>query len=400
MSSVPNHVLAIIEKLESAGFEAVLVGGCVRDLYMNRRPSDWDVATSATPCQVMAEFRRTFPSGIKHGTVTVLSGRGSVEVTTFRSDGDYSDGRRPDNVSFQTDLVTDLSRRDFTMNAMAMRREGEIVDPFFGARDIDAKTVRCVGDPVMRFREDALRIFRAFRFSSVLGFAIDRETMAAAAICSDRCAALSSERICAELCKILMTSRTGLINRILELGLLNRYLLIPGTPVDYISRVGYLSYDQTIRICAFCHLLLKSGQIESPPAFLRDLKLDRHTISVCSKALLNYSDPPADAPTTWKNLLSRESEPVVRCVAALADLEFGGHAFTGQLNSVIRSGECYSTGTLAVNGRDLLEIGFDNGFEIGLTLRFLLDYVIAHPTDNNRYALLLMAKQRLINPIE
>lgn len=218
--TVPAGVEACRGTLERAGWPAYLVGGCVRDLLLGRTPADYDIATAARPEQVMALFLRTIPTGIKHGTVTVLTEDGPVEVTTFRREGSYTDGRRPDRVRFDAGLAEDLSRRDFTVNAMAMDGAGAVTDPFQGRADLAAGVIRCVGDPERRFAEDALRMLRAVRFSAQLGFVIAEETAAALARCAGRAALLSRERIRAEMEKTLLSPRPEQIGEMLRLGLL------------------------------------------------------------------------------------------------------------------------------------------------------------------------------------
>ena len=175
---LPKSIIEIIEHLESEGFEAYAVGGCVRDSIMGLAAHDYDIATSALPVETkrVFSFCRVVETGIKHGTVTVLYKGSCVEITTFRVDGDYSDGRHPESVDFSTKLSDDLSRRDFTINGIAYNPKSGFSDPFYGARDITLKIIRCIGDPVKRFSEDALRILRALRFAAVLGFEIEPKT--------------------------------------------------------------------------------------------------------------------------------------------------------------------------------------------------------------------------------
>ena len=174
---IPQEVQRILQRLEAAGYEAYVVGGCVRDMLMGTAPHDWDVTTSALPEETMALFDHfAIPTGLRHGTVTVRSGGLACEVTTFRTDGDYPDHRHPAAVSFTRDLTEDLARRDLTVNAMAMDVRGTLYDPFRGQQDIQAKILRCVGQPDRRFSEDALRILRTLRFSATLGFAIEEDT--------------------------------------------------------------------------------------------------------------------------------------------------------------------------------------------------------------------------------
>ena len=173
---IPAAAQEIVEKLCEHGYEAYLVGGCVRDMLLGREPGDWDITTSAKPEEVKAVFRRTVDTGIKHGTVTVMMGKEGYEVTTFRIDGDYTDGRHPDSVTFTPDLIEDLKRRDFTINAMAYNRDRGLVDAFGGRKDLEDGVIRCVGAAEERFTEDALRILRAIRFSAQLGFEIEEHT--------------------------------------------------------------------------------------------------------------------------------------------------------------------------------------------------------------------------------
>ena len=181
---IPAHVEQIIHTLNSHGYEAFAVGGCVRDTLLGRKPGDWDITTSARPEQVKALFRRTIDTGIQHGTVTIMMDRTGYEVTTYRIDGEYEDGRHPKQVEFTSDLLEDLRRRDFTINAMAYNDAEGLIDPFGGQQDLQQGILRAVGDPATRFEEDALRILRLYRFAARFGFAIDPPTgQAARALC-------------------------------------------------------------------------------------------------------------------------------------------------------------------------------------------------------------------------
>lgn len=202
---LPRTVNKIISELNARGFEAYIVGGCVRDAVTGHTPSDWDIAASSEPAETKAVFSRfkTADDGIKHGTVRVIIYGKSYEITTFRTDGPYTDDRRPDFVVFTKSIEADLSRRDFTINAMAYSPSGGLIDPFRGAEDIQRKVIRCVGDPEMRFSEDALRILRALRFSSVLGYTIEEKTLAAARALAGTLRNISSERVTAEFLKLV-----------------------------------------------------------------------------------------------------------------------------------------------------------------------------------------------------
>lgn len=204
MTDIPETVRDVLAALEAAGHEAWCVGGCVRDRLLGREPEDWDVTTSALPEETMAVFgKRAFPTGLRHGTVTVRTGGSTVEVTTYRLDGDYRDHRRPDFVTFTRSLEEDLRRRDFTVNAMAMDLRGALRDPFGGREDLRNGVLRCVGEAGRRFREDALRILRGLRFAAVLGFAIEPCTAAAIHANKELLREIAAERIQVELLKLL-----------------------------------------------------------------------------------------------------------------------------------------------------------------------------------------------------
>ncbi len=219
-SRIPEGVRGCLAALRRGGHAAHPVGGCVRDLLLGRTPGDYDVCTSARPEQVMALFRRCIPTGLRHGTVTVLTEDGPVEVTTFRREAGYADGRHPDAVCFDAGLTEDLSRRDFTINAMALGPDGAVIDPFGGQADLSRRRIRCVGEPDRRFAEDALRMLRAVRFAAQLNFTIEEETLAAIRRSAPRTALVSGERIRAELEKILLSAAPERAGDLLELGLL------------------------------------------------------------------------------------------------------------------------------------------------------------------------------------
>jgi len=217
---IPEGVQHCLDILRKAGCAAHPVGGCVRDLLLGRTPGDYDVCTSAYPEQVMGLFEHTVPTGIQHGTVTVLTEDGPVEVTTFRREGGYADGRHPDAVTFDVGLTEDLARRDFTINAMALGPEGEVIDPFDGRDDLKAGIIRCVGEPDRRFSEDALRMLRAVRFAAQLGFAIEPETEKAIQRNAGRMSQVSGERIKAEMEKTLLSPHPERTGDLLRWGLL------------------------------------------------------------------------------------------------------------------------------------------------------------------------------------
>lgn len=247
---IPAPVRACCEALWGAGHQALPVGGCVRDSLLGRTPGDWDVTTSARPEETMALFAHTVPTGIQHGTVTVLLDGMALEVTTFRGEAGYSDGRHPDAVTFGVGLTEDLARRDFTVNAMALAPDGGLVDPFGGQADLERRLIRCVGDPDRRFREDGLRLLRAVRFAAQLGFGLEEGTREALARNGERLDRVSGERVKAELEKILLSPQPELAALPAELGMLARFG-VPAGAVD-LSALGAVPGEPIPRWTAFC----------------------------------------------------------------------------------------------------------------------------------------------------
>ena len=223
----PSHVEQCLHTLWEAGFQAYPVGGCVRDALLGRHPGDWDVTTSALPEQVTSLFERTVPTGIDHGTVTVVFEDGVIEVTTFRREGGYTDSRHPDSVSFDVGLEEDLARRDFTVNAMAFAPDGTLIDPYHGEEDLKNRILRAVGDANTRFLEDALRILRGIRFSAQLGFVLEDGTVKAMETQANGLRRISAERIVHELEKTLLSENPDAVGEFFRLGAMERF----GSPV-------------------------------------------------------------------------------------------------------------------------------------------------------------------------
>ncbi len=221
---IPDDVDKIIKELEKNGYEAYAVGGCVRDSMLGRVPQDWDITTSANPYQVKALFTRTIDTGLKHGTVTIMIEKNSYEVTTYRLDGEYEDGRHPASVEFTSNLEEDLKRRDFTINAMAYNKKTGLVDKFGGCEDLERKIIRCVGEPEKRFEEDALRIMRAVRFCGQLGFSMDKATYEAIRKFVDNLEKVSYERIRVELTKLIISDNADQLALLYETGITRKIL--------------------------------------------------------------------------------------------------------------------------------------------------------------------------------
>lgn len=377
MKAPPKYVLNILCALDSAGHRAVLAGGCVRDSLLGRRPSDWDIASSASPEEVLALFPRCVPTGIKHGTVTVMSGGGSVEVTSFRAEGGYSDHRRPDSVSFGCPLEADLARRDLTVNAMAMDAAGEITDPFGGRDDLRRRLLRCVGEPERRFDEDALRMLRTVRFSAQLGFEIEPRTLEAIRALAHLASGLSAERVRDELLKTLRSPAPGLVWQLVDLGLLDA-CLAPGDASAPREALDVLPIYA--RLAHFCRGLELGGYIMSTDRFLAALRFDGETLRRTASAVEVLKSGSRD----WKRLLRGHG------VAAV----LAAHPKNRALRAVLRSGECWELSSLAIGGRELAALGY-SGPELGRELRRLLDHVIDYPADNRADILCKLVERKV-----
>lgn len=387
---IPKYIKSILLGLQSRGHLAYLVGGCVRDYIMEITPQDWDICTSALPEEVMEIFPGSKPTGLKHGTVTVVVGAKTAEVTTFRTEGDYRDHRRPDSVTFVSNLISDLGRRDFTMNAIALSPDGMISDPFDGIKDIQNKTIKCVGDADVRFGEDALRMFRALRFSARLGFNIDYDTLTAIENKASLAAELAPERVHDELEKILLTSRPETMSAVISFGLLKKYIPGAGWKMPDFARIADMQKKALPRWAAFSIMLEKYGYIPSVEEFLLALRLDGRTVRCCDAASEILKEPvPADK-LGWKKLLNRYGVDAVSC-AVMAYEALSGESCEKEFKAVLKSGECFSVKHLAVTGDDLLNLGL-KGPELGEMLSFLLDYVMEYPDNNKREILLELAK--------
>ncbi len=357
----PDHIL---KTLKQAGFSAWYVGGCVRDTLLGRPIHDWDIATSALPEETMTIFPRCVPTGIKHGTVTVVDGKDTYEVTTFRVDGEYRDGRHPEDVTFVRAIRDDLARRDFTVNAMAMDEQGEILDLFGGREDLAAKKLRCVGVPEERFHEDALRMLRALRFAAQLGFTIENETYRAIRACAKLCAGLSAERVRDEVEKTLLSDDPDAAHEMVRLKLLAAFGLF-GKDAPTLSG---LPKRREVRWAGFFRAY--------PQATWEQFKLDKKCGRVAQTAAA-LAGAERDR-LQWKRLLSRHGEAIARCTAALDGEE-------AAVDEIVQSGECLYLKDLAVSGKDLPGM---EGAAVGAALGRLLEHVLEFPEDNTREKLL------------
>ena len=359
----------IVKRLCAAGFPAYYVGGCVRDRLLGRPVHDWDVTTAALPEEVMALFARCVPTGIRHGTVTVFLDGAQAEVTTFRTEGVYLDGRHPSEVRFVRTLAEDLSRRDFTINAMAMDADGNVTDLFGGRDDLARRCIRCVGDPEKRFREDALRMLRAYRFSAQLGFALDAATACAVERCAPLAAALSMERIRDEVEKTLLSPRPQVLRTMAEAGLLK------AAGIDALPELNWLAElpaEPSVRWAGLKVLYPALG-----PSRLR---LPSRLCSLIGRAASAYCPQPDRL--ALKRTVAENGAEAAEIAAALAGEE-------ALLSEILASGECVTIGQLAVSGSDLSWL---HGREVGQMLHALLAYVLRRPEENTREALLRLAQ--------
>lgn len=388
--SIPQYISDILQKLETHGHLAYLVGGCVRDLLLSRFPNDWDICTSALPEQVLTIFPDAIPTGLQHGTVTVKGGQHQLaEVTTFRTETTYSDHRRPDQVQYISDLAGDLSRRDFTMNAIALAKDGSLIDPFGGQRDIQQGCIRCVREPDARFQEDALRMFRALRFSATLGFSIEPKTLAAITRHASLTSFLAAERIREELEKTLCSPHPQVVSQILHFGLLNHLLAVPHPQLD-LAALAQLSTDRLLRWAGFCARLQAADCIVSAEQFLTALRLDSATVRACSCGLIAQQSMPLVSVLDCKRLLAAVGQSAAYCAAAAA-LTLSGTDTLEQLSQILASGDCCSLKALAITGHDLTALGL-KGPAIGTMLARLLDYVLMYPEKNELKQLIALAQ--------
>lgn len=384
---IPEFAKYILAELEKHGFRAYLVGGCVRDKIMGRIPNDWDITTNALPEDIMRIFPKTVPTGIRFGTVTVICGEEKAEVTTFRSDGEYLNGRRPENVSFESDLSEDLKRRDFTVNALAMDRKGKITDLFGGVEDIEDKIIRCVGVPSERFNEDALRMFRAVRFSVTLGFEISENTKDAIIECAHLSSKLSGERVREEIEKILISETPERIEEVLNFGLFNSYIGTKTADVSF-KELGCIPNDKKLRYAGFCGIIGFNG--DEAREFLKKMRLDRNTVTDVSKGVILAEGFPSDR-AQIKKLIGDNGMMPVLCAASICEAR--GKKILKDVYEIQKSGECLNIKDLAVTGEDIMELGITEGKEVGNILRKLFYAVCENPQLNEKEELLKEAKR-------
>lgn len=432
--NLPKHVKAIITTLENAGFEGYAVGGCVRDTLLGKKPDDWDITTSASPQQVKSLFSRTIDTGIQHGTVTVLMEKETYEVTTYRIDGEYEDGRHPKEVVFTANLLEDLKRRDFTINAMAYNDASGIVDAFGGMQDLEDKVIRCVGEPAERFTEDALRMMRAVRFSGQLGYAIEEKTGQAVNQLAPTLSKISAERICTELTKLMVSSHPDYLRKAYELGMTKVFLpefdavmeTTQNNPHHMYSAgehtlhsLNYVRADKVLRFAMLFHDFGKAvtkttdeegidhfhGHVEKSAEMadriMKRLRFDNDTREKVVR-LVKYHDLKIGlTPKAVRRAIVKTGEELfpylleVKRADMLAQSMYKREEKEAELQQleaiykeIVANKDCTSVKMLAVNGSDLIAVGMKPGKELGETLQNLLELVLEEPSRNTKEYLL------------
>lgn len=396
---LPKNVENIIGSLEEHGFEGFAVGGCVRDSLLKKTPKDWDITTDALPVDMKKIFKKTFDTGIAHGTVTVLMDGVGYELTTYRIDGNYSDGRHPDSVSFSKSLSEDLCRRDFTINAMAYSNKKGIVDLFDGRKDLQNGIIRAVGDAKKRFDEDALRMLRAVRFAAQLGFKIDDDTFAAIKEKAKLLSKVSKERIFVELNKSLNGEFAQNIKMVYTSGLY-RYI---GKEFAKLNKNIYDFYPRKFpnkKHMYWAAFLENIENAEAVKKILFELKSDnatRNNTYLLVKELKNPL-PSSDEDIRWSlhrigaDLFCDYIE-ILKSDKKNVDILDKIDTIENRYSLILKENHAYEISMLDITGKDLMDLGISKGPKIGEVLEFLLKKVIENPLNNEKSSLLRLAKE-------
>jgi len=434
---MPENAKYIIDELESHGFEAYAVGGCIRDSILKRNPKDWDITTPANPRQIKEIFKRTIDTGIQHGTVTVMLGGEGYEVTTYRIDGEYTDARHPKSVEFTRSLKEDLRRRDFTINAMAYNPKIGLIDLFNGMDDLNAKRIRCVGNPAWRFDEDALRMLRAVRFSAQLGFEIEEQTTAAIKAEAVNLQKISAERIRMELTALLVSDNPGHIKTAQELGITKVILpeyddivdISQNTPNHIFSvsehtikSMECIEPDVVLRLTMLMHdfgkpdvrNVLENGRdtfyrhpevsVVLAKRILKRLKFDNDTTHRVLRLIKWHGLKYSDDYVSVRRALNRVGEDIFLdfIKVQIADVMAKNPVVVPMkltalykkkvlFEHIIEEGQCFQVSGLKVNGNDLMNLGIEKGPVIGHILERLTEMVIDDQSLNTKDNLLELA---------
>lgn len=437
--TLPTDVEKIISTLEASGHEAYAVGGCVRDCILSKTPHDWDITTSAQPKEVKGLFKKTFDTGIEHGTVTVLIGKTGYEVTTYRIDGKYEDGRHPSEVVFTASLEEDLKRRDFTINAMAYNPTRGLVDLFGGVEDLKKGIIKAVGNPIERFSEDALRMLRALRFAAQLGFDIEPATYEAIKTLAPSLSKISAERIQVELVKLITSANPGRMLDVYAAGLtavfmpeFDEMMTTKQNTVHHKYTVGEHSIhameaiepDKTLRLTMLLHDVGKpscrttdeNGQdhfkghpgvsADMARTILRRLKFDNDTSTAVVNLVRNHDDRPEVTPRNVRRMAIRVGEENMKALLAvkiadtLAQSDYQRQEKLEYIEDIratflqIQADQnCLKIKDLKINGKDLIAMGLPQSNKIGIILKTLFDEVVDEPEKNHRDYLLMRARE-------
>ena len=437
--TLPADVEKIISTLEASGHEAYAVGGCVRDCILSKTPHDWDITTSAQPKEVKGLFKKTFDTGIEHGTVTVLIGKTGYEVTTYRIDGKYEDGRHPSEVVFTASLEEDLKRRDFTINAMAYNPTRGLVDLFGGVEDLKKGIIKAVGNPIERFSEDALRMLRALRFAAQLGFDIEPVTYEAIKTLAPSLSKISAERIQVELVKLITSANPGRMLDVYAAGLtavfmpeFDEMMTTKQNTVHHKYTVGEHSIhameaiepDKTLRLTMLlhdvgkpsCRTIDENGQdhfkghpgvsADMARIILRRLKFDNDTSTAVVNLVRNHDDRPEVTPRNVRRMAIRVGEENMKALLAvkmadtLAQSDYQRQEKLEYIEDIratflqIQADQnCLKIKDLKINGKDLIAMGLPQSNKIGIILKTLFDEVVDEPEKNHRDYLLMRARE-------
>lgn len=431
---LPRKAEDIIEKIQTAGYEAYAVGGCIRDSILGKEPDDWDITTSAKPEEVKMLFDRTIDTGIQHGTVTVMIGKEGFEITTYRIDGKYEDSRHPKDVTFTSNLKEDLRRRDFTINAMAYNSKDGLIDLYEGVQDMKQGLIRCVGDAEERFTEDALRMMRAVRFSAQLGYAIEENTKKAIRKLAPTIQNISAERIRTELVKLMTSAHPDFFRIAYETGITAQ--VFPEFDIcmeteqnnphhcysvgeHILHTLSYVESDKVLRLAMLFHDIGKPRTLtideegithnhghaavgeELTVRILKRLKFDNDTIDKVKK-LVRYHDRKIETNAkSVRRAVSDMGEDIfpllfsVKYADIMAQSEYQRDEKLSELETlksiygrIIEEKNCLSLKDLAVTGGDLIAAGMKPGREIGTALHKLLEVVLEEPEHNQKEYLL------------
>ena len=439
--NLPENVKYIITTLENAGYEGYAVGGCVRDTVLGRNPDDWDITTSASPQQAKLLFAKTIDTGIQHGTITVLLGKETYEVTTYRIDGEYEDSRHPKEVIFTSNLLEDLKRRDFTINAMAYNDRSGMVDAFGGMEDLKNGLIRCVGNPRERFTEDALRMMRAVRFSGQLGYTIEKETAEAVTELAPTLEKISAERICTELTKLMVSDNPDYLKKAYEMGMtdvflpeFNETMVTTQNHPHHCYSVGehilhsltMVRKDKLLRFAMLFHDMGKpltkttdengidhfyghaAHSAEIADRVMKRLRFDNDTRRKVV-TLVKYHDLKIGlTPKQVRKAIVTVGEELFPLLLEVKRGDFLAQSMymreekeaeLAELSriyaQILEEKNCISLKDLAITGSDLIQAGMKPGKEIGEVLEYLFETVLDNPEDNTKEILLEKAADRI-----